>query len=114
MAWRRMCVEDRVPFKSAAPPWPGILVATTKAGDSLMKRQLGPLFWVEALLAAGNAILLVMTLVWKDWVEIVFDVNPDAGSGAVEWAIVGITLVLSIVLLLLALAELRRSSTQLT
>ncbi len=77
-----------------------------------MKREFGPLFWVEALLALGNAILLVMTLLWKDWIEIVFDVDPDAGSGALEWAIVGVTLLLTIVFLFLARAEWRKSSTQ--
>jgi hypothetical protein len=45
-----------------------------------MKQQLRPLFWIEALLALGNAALLVMTVLWKDWIEIVFDVDPDAGS----------------------------------
>jgi hypothetical protein len=78
-----------------------------------MMQQLRPLFWIEALLALGNAILLVMTLVWKDWIEIVFRVDPDAGSGVVEWAILGVTLLLSVVFLALARAEWRRSSAQL-
>jgi hypothetical protein len=79
-----------------------------------MKQQLNPLFWVEALLALGNAILLVMTVLWKDWIEIVFDVDPDAGSGALEWAIVAVTLALTLVFLFLARSEWRRRSTQLS
>jgi hypothetical protein len=75
-----------------------------------MKQQLSPLFWVEALLALGNAILLVMTLLWKDWIEIVFNVDPDAGSGALEWGIVGVTLVLTIAFVMLARSEWRRRS----
>lgn len=75
-----------------------------------MKQQLRPLFWIEALLALGNAILLVMTVLWKDWIEIVFDVDPDAGSGALEWAIVAITLLLTIAFLALARSEWRRST----
>jgi hypothetical protein len=77
-----------------------------------MKQQLRSLFWIEALLALGNAVLLVMTVLWKDWIEIVFDVDPDAGSGAVEWAIVAVTLLLTVAFLVLARGEWRRASTQ--
>ena len=76
-----------------------------------MKQQLRPLFWIEALLALGNAALLVMTVVWKDWIEIVFNVDPDAGSGAVEWGFVAVTLLLTIAFLTLARSEWRRAST---
>jgi hypothetical protein len=75
-----------------------------------MKQQLRPLFWIEALLSLGNAILLAMTLLWKDWIEIVFNVDPDAGSGAVEWSIVAVTLLLTIVFVVLARSEWRRST----
>ena len=68
-----------------------------------MKQQLRPLFWIEALLALGNVALLVMTVVWKDWIEIVFNVDPDAGSGAVEWGVVAVTLLLTIAFLSCAL-----------
>ena len=47
-----------------------------------MKQQLRPLFWIEAVLALGNIALLSMTVVWKDWIELVFKVDPDAVSGA--------------------------------
>ena len=77
-----------------------------------MKQQLRPTFWIEALLAFGNAVLLLMTLLWKDWIEIVFKVDPDAGSGAVEWVIVAVTLLLTIAFLALARNEWRRASTQ--
>ena len=79
-----------------------------------MKQKLRPLFWIEALLALGNAVLLLMTLLWKDWIEIVFRVDPDAGSGAVEWLIVGVTLLLTIAFLALARTEWRRTATQLS
>jgi hypothetical protein len=77
-----------------------------------VKQQLRPLFWIEALLALGNAALLVMTLVWKDWIEIVFNIYPDAGSGAVEWAVVAITLLLTVAFVALARSEWRRVATQ--
>jgi hypothetical protein len=77
-----------------------------------MKQELRPLFWIEALLALGNAALLVMTVLWKDWIEIVFNIDPDAGSGAVEWGIVVVTLLLTIAFLGLARSEWRRAATQ--
>jgi hypothetical protein len=73
-----------------------------------MKKQLRPLFWIEALLALGNAVLLAITVVWKDWIEIVFNVDPDAGSGGVEWGVVLVTLLLTIAFLSLARGEWRR------
>jgi hypothetical protein len=53
-----------------------------------MRRHLTPIFWIEAILAAANALLLVLTLVWEDWIEIVFGIDPDNHSGSLEWLIV--------------------------
>ena len=79
-----------------------------------MKQQLRPLFWIEALLALGNAVLLVMTLAWKDWIEIALKVDPDANSGAAEWAVVAVTVLLTMTFVTLARAEWRRAATQTT
>lgn len=45
---------------------------------------------VESSVAAVGLVLLIVTLVWSDWVEIVFGVDPDHGNGLVEWSIVGV------------------------
>jgi len=62
------------------------------------------------MLAIASAALLVITLVWKDWIEIVFRVDPDVGSGAVEWAIVGLTVLLTLAFSALARSEWRRAA----
>ena len=45
---------------------------------------------VEAVLAVVFAALAVVTAIWPTWIEALFDESPDAGSGALEWAIVGV------------------------
>ena len=77
-----------------------------------MKQQLRPLFWIEAVLALGNIALLSMTVVWKDWIELVFKVDPDAVSGAEEWSIMVVTLLLTVVFLALARSEWHRAARQ--
>jgi hypothetical protein len=48
-------------------------------------------FQVQVGLAALSASLCVITLVSKDWIELVFRVDPDRGSGSLEWVIVALT-----------------------
>ena len=43
--------------------------------------------YVEVVLASSSAILLALTLVYPNWIERIFDVDPDAGSGELEWVI---------------------------
>ena len=65
-------------------------------------------FWLETGLAALSAVLFFATLLWRDWIEIVFRVDPDHGNGSVEWLIVAVTLVAAITCSLLAGREYRR------
>jgi hypothetical protein len=44
-------------------------------------------FWLEMAAGIGCAVSAVLTLVSKEWIEIVFRVDPDHGSGALEWSI---------------------------
>ena len=74
-----------------------------------MKRHLTPIFWIEAILATASALLLVLTLVWEDWIEIIFGVDPDNHSGSLEWMIVIVCLCITIVFLVLARQEWRRA-----
>jgi hypothetical protein len=59
------------------------------------KTSLSFRFYVESALALVGAALFVLTLVWNDWIEIVFHVDPDAGNGSAE-------LLLSVALLAIA------------
>lgn len=51
-------------------------------------KTLGTRFWIESGLAAASAALLVWTLLAPTWIENVFNVDPDHGSGAIERLIV--------------------------
>jgi hypothetical protein len=53
-----------------------------------MRRALRRRFWVEAGLAVITLVLAIATAIWPTWIELVFGVDPDEGSGALEWAIV--------------------------
>lgn len=66
-------------------------------------------FWLEIGMATVTGILFVITLIWRDWIEIVFNVSLDNGSGSFEWSIVGVLLVLTIALSVLARYEWRRA-----
>jgi hypothetical protein len=44
-------------------------------------------FWVTAGVAVASVALFVVTVITPDWIEAVFRVDPDGGSGAVEWLI---------------------------
>lgn len=48
-------------------------------------------FWVEAVLGGLSALLFVITLAFPGWVELAFHLDPDAGTGSLEWAIAALT-----------------------
>jgi hypothetical protein len=58
--------------------------------------------------AVACGFLLVLTLVWKDWIEIVFDVDPDRHSGSLEWLIVVALAATTISLVIAGRSEWRR------
>jgi hypothetical protein len=64
-------------------------------------RQVRQVFWWEIVGAALSVGLLIATLIVPNWIEVVFGVDPDAGSGALErWIVIALaaTTLLSLVL----------------
>ena len=70
-------------------------------------------FWVELALAAVTGVLTVVTLISHEWIEIVFGVDPDGGSGLLEWGIVVALAVATVAFGLLARMEWRRTAASL-
>ena len=66
-------------------------------------------FWVEAGLGVLTAVLAAVTSIWPQWIELVFHVDPDLGSGSLEWAIVPAALVATFVVSAFAGFEWRRA-----
>ena len=60
-------------------------------------------------MAIVTSMLSVITLVQRDWIEIVFGIDPDNRGGTLEWLIVGALLVVTIALFTLANYEWRRT-----
>jgi len=44
-------------------------------------------FWIEVVCGTAGLFLLALTLVSHEWIELIFGVDPDGGSGAVEVAL---------------------------
>jgi apolipoprotein N-acyltransferase len=72
-----------------------------------------PRFWIEAGLAVASVLLLVVTLISREWIEVVFGVDPDHGNGSLEWLIVGIMAVVALAFSIIARVEWRRASSPL-
>jgi hypothetical protein len=63
---------------------------------------------LETTLGLLTGGLALVTLVWRDWIEAVLRVDPDRGSGVVEWLAVGVLAITCISCFLLANRERRR------
>lgn len=66
-------------------------------------------FWLELVCGLLGAVLFVLTLITRAWIELIFGVDPDNGSGTLELAIAVGLLSVSIVSSLLAAYELKRA-----
>jgi hypothetical protein len=65
---------------------------------------------VAAVLAALVGGLGLLTLGWRDWIELVFGIDPDRGDGSIEWLIVAALLAIATALGIAARLEWRRAT----
>lgn len=75
-----------------------------------MRRALRRRFWVESVAAVFSMVVFVLTLLRRDWIEVAFGVDPDRGSGALEWLIVVTSVVVTVALMAAARYEWRRAA----
>jgi hypothetical protein len=75
-------------------------------GDGVRTR-----IWIESVLAVATGLLAVVTVVNAEWIEWLFGVDPDRGSGALEWGMVCLLAVCSVVAFILARRDVRRLRT---
>ena len=73
-----------------------------------MKAQPRRRLWVESALAALSTVFFLLTLLWNNWIELAFGVDPDRRSGALEWAITLASVAGALASAVLALHEWRR------
>ncbi len=64
--------------------------------------------WFEIGLAAVCVMLFAVTLIWSQWIELVLQIDPDEGSGSLEWWIMAGAALLALAAILLARADWRR------
>ncbi len=74
-----------------------------------MNQRLRTRFWIEAIFAGTLGVLLAITMISREWIEIVFGVDPDHGDESVEWAALGLIGIVCCVLSVSALSEWRRA-----
>jgi len=61
-----------------------------------MSGRLRVRFFGECTAGGVAAALALLTLISRDWIEVLFRVDPDAGSGALEWLVVAVLAVVSV------------------
>jgi hypothetical protein len=71
-------------------------------------------FWIETGLGVLSGSAVILTLAVPDWIEVVFGVDPDQSSGALEWGIVVAFLVATLAFGFVARREWRRAAFELS
>ena len=74
-----------------------------------MQRLLSNRLWIELTLSLACACLTALTIAWPTWIEGLFDIDPDAGSGSSEWEITLAFAIATVALFALAGRTWRRS-----
>ena len=69
-------------------------------------------FWVECGLAALCAVLAISSVIWGNWIELLFEFEPDGGDGSFEWGFVVAFALAAVVFAVLARIEFHRLPAQ--
>jgi hypothetical protein len=78
---------------------------------SSLRARLSARFWVEAGLGLVSIVFALLTLASKDWIEIVFKVDPDHHSGSLEWVVVAVAVAVTVIAFAAARIEWRKAAT---
>lgn len=65
-------------------------------------------FWVELAAGTASMIMVAVTSLWPQWIEVVFGLAPDAGSGETEWGLTVGLCIFAVVMFVAARLEWRR------
>jgi hypothetical protein len=60
--------------------------------------------WIETIIAAACGVLAIVTLLWRDWIEL-SGWDPDHHDGSAEWLIIAALAVVAVLAGLLAWRE---------
>ena len=71
--------------------------------------RVGGRFFAESGAALAGSLLAVVTLARPDWIELAFGVDPDAGSGLTEWALVAALALIAVTCAALAWRDWRKA-----
>jgi len=82
----------------------GLTTPPSHRASNVSRRRLR----LEVGLATLSALLFFATLLWPEWIEIVFGIDPDFGNGSFEWLIMELTVISAVVAIFLARADWRR------
>ena len=73
-----------------------------------MRERLRTRFWIEAGLSLASLVFMLLTLLWREWIELIFRVDPDHGSGSREWTVVLAAAAVAIAFAVVARVEWRK------
>lgn len=74
-----------------------------------MRRNLGPGFLFKVVISSANGVLFAATVAWPQWIEFLFHVDPDHGSGQLEWLILLVSFAVSLWTAVLARRDWRQA-----
>jgi len=102
----RVGIRSRIADRLRAPALvdQGLTTPPSHRASNVSRRRLR----LEVGLAILSVLLFFATLLWPEWIEIVFGVDPDFGNGSLEWLTMELTAISAVVAIFLARADWRR------